>query len=278
MRNPSLFLSHSTSIIHAAVILCAFALLTSCGGGKRESDIRPQITNVTGELSDYFTVVDGSYKLFSDGEKGVIKGMLDYQVKVQLNRTDDSFDFDAVDLESRGYFSLVCDLLDEQGVPMVTADRSGWRTQGVNSEDAAFASLKPGETGWAIFSFLGDIETMDKVKSFQVGSTANMEQAHAAKSISSNEDTSSSMETEEDSPSSSIDCDQFIKEYSAFVESYVKLLAKYKKDPTDMTIVSEYTEAAQKANQMQTHAGDCTDPKYVSELLKLNNKLAQAAL
>jgi hypothetical protein len=166
---------------------------------------------------------------------------------------------------------VVCDLLDEQGVPLVTADREGMRSQGVNSEDAAFASLKPGETGWAIFSFTGDKETMEKVRLLQIGSKANMEQAD-------NSSSSSSSEVTESSSSSSVDCDQFIKDYSDFVDSYVKLLKKYKANPTDASILSEYTEAAQKAAEMQTDASSCTDPKYASKLMELANKIAKAAM
>ena len=253
-------------------ILFASTILTSCGGGgKSETDVKLKSTDVTGELSEYFTAVEGTYKLTTDGEKTGMKGVFNYQVKVQIKRTDKDYDFNAVDLENRGYFMVVCDLLDEQGVPLVTADREGMRSQGVNSEDAAFASLKPGETGWAIFSFTGDKETMEKVKLLQIGSKANMEQAD-------NSSSSSSSEVTEGSSSSSVDCDQFIKDYSDFVDSYVKLLKKYKANPTDASILTEYTEAAQKAAEMQTDASSCTDPKYATKLMELANKIAKAAM
>lgn len=252
------------------VILFASTILTNCGGGKSETDVKLKSTDVTGELSDYFTAVEGTYKLTTDGEKTGMEGIFDYQVKVQIKRTDKDYDFNAVDLENRGYFMVVCDLLDEQGVPLVTADREGMRSQGVNSEDAAFASLKPGETGWAIFSFTGDKETMGKVKLLQIGSKANMEQADNSSSSSSEVTVSGS--------SSSVDCDQFIKDYTAFVDSYIKLLKKYKANPTDASILSEYTEAAQKAAEMQTDASSCSDPKYAAKLMDLANKIAKAAM
>ena len=71
------------------------------------------------------------------------------------------------------------------------------------------------------------------------------------------------------------DCDNFIKEYEAFVNSYIKLNKKYKANPTDVSILSDYTDAAQKAVDMQTQAGDCTDLKYAKKLLELSNKLSQ---
>lgn len=250
-------------------ILFASTILTSCGGGKSETEVKLKSTEVTGELSDYFTAVDGAYKLNTDGEKTGMKGIFDYQVKVQIKRTDKEYDFNAVDLESRGYFMIVCDLLDEQGVPLITADREGMRSQGVNSEDAAFASLKPSETGWAIFSYSADKEIMEKVKLIQIGSKAIMEQA---------DNNSSSSDVTESGSSSSVDCDQFIKDYSDFVDSYVKLLKKYKANPADASLLTEYTEAAQKATEMQTNASNCTDPKYATKLMELANKIAKAAM
>lgn len=76
----------------------------------------------------------------------------------------------------------------------------------------------------------------------------------------------------------SVDCDEFLRDYEAFVDSYIKLLKKYKANPTDPTILNEYTDAAQKALDMQNKAANCSDPKYASKLLELNNKLSQAAL
>jgi hypothetical protein len=259
-------------------IIFASVVLTSCGGGKQaDIEIKSKSTDVKGDLSDYFTVVEGSYKLvqgeeYTDYSNDPPKGVYNYSVKVQIKRTDTEFDFNAVDLESRGYLSLVCDLFDAAGTPVITADREGMRTQGRNSEDKAMVSLKPGESGWAIFAFIGKKEEINKITTLEVCSNVNMDQAESVSS------SSSESENTESSSSSSVDCDQFIKDYSAFVDSYIKLLKKYKANPTDASILSEYTEAAQKAAEMQTDASSCTDPKYATKLMELANKIAKAAM
>jgi hypothetical protein len=259
-------------------IIFASTILTSCGGGKQaDIEIKSKSTDIKGDLSDYFSVVEGSYKLvqgeeFTDFSNDPPKGVYHYSVKVQIKRTDEEFDFNAIDLESRGYLSLVCDLFDAEGTPVITADREGMRTQGRNSEDKAMVSLKPGESGWAIFSFVSKNEEINKTKTLEVCSNVNMESAESVNS------SSSSSENTEESSSSSVDCDQFIKDYSDFVDSYIKLLKKYKANPTDASILSEYTEAAQKAAAMQTDASSCTDPKYASELMELANKMAKAVM
>ena len=83
--------------------------------------------------------------------------------------------------------------------------------------------------------------------------------------------------TEEKSTESNNDCDQFIKDYEEFVDSYIVIIKKMKANPTDMTILSEYTEMAKNAATMQTNAGNCADSKYTDKLTKLGTKMAKAA-
>ena len=84
--------------------------------------------------------------------------------------------------------------------------------------------------------------------------------------------------TEVESTESKTDCDGFIKDYEEFVNSYIAIAKKMKANPSDMTIMSEYTEMASKAATMQTKAGDCSDAKYVDKLAKLATKLATAGM
>lgn len=71
------------------------------------------------------------------------------------------------------------------------------------------------------------------------------------------------------------DCDEFLKDYEAFVNSYIMLIKKYKANPSDITILEEYNEAAQKAIEMENNLSICADTKYASKLLELHNKLAK---
>jgi len=93
-----------------------------------------------------------------------------------------------------------------------------------------------------------------------------------------NSDISSSDDTNNNSAGESVsDCDQFIEDYDAFADSYIKMLKKYKDDPSDASILTEYTEVSQKAIEMQTEAANCTDAKYAAKLTQIAAKLAKAA-
>lgn len=264
-------LNMKSLITICGVMLVALMIFTGCGGGISEIAVDLKTKDVKGDLSEYFKVADGSYKLLRTGKEANIDGKYLYQIKVQVKRTEKKFSFNSVDLAKEDLFKIICSLYDVKEVPVITAALEGFNEQGSNSEDAALAALKPSETGWAIFSFWGDKETMNKVKNIQVGSYLKLGQDE-------NNTATSSGKTENDTTSDKVDCDQFFNDYKAFVNSYIKLLKKYKANPTNPTILNEYTEAAQKATEMQSNASSCTDPKYVSKLIELNNKLAQAAL
>lgn len=77
---------------------------------------------------------------------------------------------------------------------------------------------------------------------------------------------------------SSTDCNKFMKNYEAFINSYINLIKKYKANPTDATILSEYTEALEKVSVMGDKVALCTDTKYAVKLLELQNKLTKAVL
>jgi len=255
------------NVLTLAIII--LALTSSCGGGKKEYSIKPSSTAVKGDLSNYFEVVDGSYKL----EKGAEK-FDQYKIKVQLKRKDGAFDFDAKDLESRGYFRLCTSLLGEGGTPIVLGSTEGMGQGDGNEGRKELIALKTGETGWVEFRFtsLDEKDEMDKVKTFEINSSVNKEEQTSSSSSSSDDKDKSS------STASSGDCDKFLKDYEAFANSYIKVLKKYKANPNDASILSEYTEMAQKETEMQTNISTCTDPKYASKILELNTKIAQAAM
>ena len=89
--------------------------------------------------------------------------------------------------------------------------------------------------------------------------------------------TESSDESTDETVSSSSDCDQFITDYEKFVDSYIAIIKKMKANPSDPSILTEYTEMASESATMQDNAKNCKDPKYVSKLAKLTSKMTSAA-
>lgn len=78
---------------------------------------------------------------------------------------------------------------------------------------------------------------------------------------------------------------QFLKDYEAWVDDYIAIVKKYKDNPTDMSILTDYTNMvsemadwAERADEIELELED-TDAalEYSSELLRIAAKLAEAA-
>ena len=60
----------------------------------------------------------------------------------------------------------------------------------------------------------------------------------------------------------------FLKEYEEFVDEYVVIYKKYKNDPTDMGVLSDYTDMASKATKLSDKAENVKDDIKDSDDLK----------
>lgn len=78
---------------------------------------------------------------------------------------------------------------------------------------------------------------------------------------------------------------QFLKDYEVWVDDYIEIIKKYKVNPTDMSILSDYTKMASKAadwsaraDEIELELKDTQEAlEYSAELLRIAAKLAEAA-
>ncbi|MDY0281901.1 MAG: hypothetical protein RBR35_15230 [Salinivirgaceae bacterium] len=264
------------------VIVATLVLMTSCGGSssKKKSITLPDaptdlkyeaITSIEGPLSKYVEVVPGSY-LF-ELEKKEDRYSLGYSGIMNVK-----FKFiKPIDIKAgSGYNyygpSLIGKALDAQGIPLdfklsinknkdlatylkrgtgeewLTLDVSG---QGIcnNVEDAALQLAK-----------------YEKGKKIRFNSEI-VEEKFESSSSSSNS-----------SSKSSSDCEEFLKGYEKFMNEYIAILKKYKNNPSDMTIMSEYTSLMMKATEWNTKVADCaSDAKFAQKISTIQKKIAKAA-
>ncbi len=100
----------------------------------------------------------------------------------------------------------------------------------------------------------------------------------------SNNDSDSKNATEassEKKSGSSSNCTQIAEDYGKFVDEYIDIIQKYKKDPTNTAYLTEYTSYIQKAqnlsNDMQANKDCSTDMTYLAEISKHIKRMADAA-
>lgn len=72
-------------------------------------------------------------------------------------------------------------------------------------------------------------------------------------------------------------CDEFLTGYENYVDNYIAVLKKYKANPTDATILKDYTKLAGESTEWSTKSAECAgDPKYSAKLTKIMTKLSTA--
>ena len=87
--------------------------------------------------------------------------------------------------------------------------------------------------------------------------------------------------TTEKSSGGSSSCAQIAEDYGKFVDEYIAIIQKYKKDPTNTAYLTEYTSYIQKAqklsNDMQANKDCSADMTYLAEISKHIKRMADAA-
>lgn len=94
-----------------------------------------------------------------------------------------------------------------------------------------------------------------------------------------------SIETENNSLSDDSEWKQFLKDYEAWVDDYIEIINKYKNNPSDMSLLSDYTKMvskmadwSQRADEIELEIKDTSAAmEYSAELLRIAGKLAEAA-
>lgn len=112
----------------------------------------------------------------------------------------------------------------------------------------------------------------------------------ACTSSSENNENSKSQEAASSESNQTVTADdakwkQFIRDYEAWADDYVQLVKKYKDNPTDLSILSEYTKTvsdlatwSEKAKEIELELKDTSAAlEFSTELLRIAEKLTKVA-
>ena len=81
----------------------------------------------------------------------------------------------------------------------------------------------------------------------------------------------------EDDNFSQSKCDKFLIDYEDFMKDYIAVLKKYKTNPTDPSILSDYTKMVQQAAEWEYDENCANDPKFIGKYTEIQMKIANAA-
>jgi cytochrome c556 len=263
-------------IIKSIALTLLIASIYSCSSTPESINVKAKSTKIKGELSSYYQIVDLSYSI-AYNEYGL-------DLKVQLKRTNEAFNFDFDIKEMTNMLSLYCDIYDKEGAPVHLGD--GWYGGIFFDSDKAYniIDLEQGETGWIDFSLKAvDKDKFANLSSFSIRSEVDYERIKqrieylnnkAANNLSGSSSTSSVSKTK----SGNTNWDKVLADYEAYTDKYVKLVKKA--NAGDASAMTEYLDMLEKAQNLQESLENADDEMSMSQLNKFNEiqmKLINAA-
>lgn len=258
------------NLINYGVFLLTSFILMSCGGGKSSTSINVDKVNIVGDSKDNIQVVPGTYEIKKI--KGTFGDELTISIKLKVTNP---FDQSKID-ENTAIGNLSLQVLDEKGSPIdlmfSPSEMSDWDKvksllKGKSGDEVTvvFKSQGLGDTKTAI------AEIMKNGKGIEI-TRADITNPKTAPIIDNSASSSNSV-------SEGGDCEQFLSDYEAFADEYVEFMQKYKSNPTDPEMLSDYADMVKKAGEMDANIQDCkSDAGVLSKLLKIQAKIAKAAV
>lgn len=236
---------------------------------------------IDGPLSDYIQVLPGKY-LF-ELKKNEDKFLLGYEgiMKVKFRFLKP---LDAKVGMGYNYYgpSLKGKALDEQGAPL------NFQLNANTDEDLATYLRRGSGEEWLVLrlSAQGKADSkeeadrmlagFEKGKKIRFNSEIILEE-NRKESSSSRANTETTLDKTTSSASSE-DCDEFLRGYEEFMNEYIAIMKKYKDDPTDISLINEYTEMLSKAGDWSDKTKGCEDdPAFATRFIEIQMKIAKAS-
>lgn len=171
------------------VLFCIFAfisiLLLSCNNNSnKEISIKPKTTEIKGDLSDYFEVVDKEYKI------PIKESSFEQQIAVEIKRKDKDFPFDTDKINPFGtsggeeyHVGFGIEFLGENGpVQINNATEGGLGGPYSDKDVSGLFLLKKSETGYIRWT----VNKTEGIKTFQITSALQKEDGTSLSTTSAN--------------------------------------------------------------------------------------------
>jgi len=236
--------------------------------------LEPASAAITGDLGEYVEVMPGTYTVSASQE---FMASLETHVKFKVKKVLPA----GKDVET-----ISLDVLTADGMPVPGLGKlelAGFRS---SSLDPLRAALKTGagEVVLPLYMSSNSSATLTAMEAHQAdakkfavtGALEEVKRAVAARGASSSAEDESGTTT---SNSDKQDCDKFLTDFEQFVNSYATVAAKFSQNPADMSIMSEYSDMATKAQEMQSSKpGACEgDAAFMKRYLRITAKMTKAA-
>lgn len=275
-------------------------VIMSCSTPAKTEEIKnegvsPTSTSVSGVFATHLKLGEGKFKIVSKGS--YLKLTIPIEVTKQYE-TNERWNQECISYKAEygvertfqdimnEKYKLSLTLLDANNAPFTDAGSfdNGW------SRDLSNALLK-GSSGQVYVEFSNSYLEADSLRqksdlemlmknavTFTVNSTLNFDDTMPGQSSSSenNPQTEGNPIAQTSGASSSGSCQQWLNDYDSWVTKYISFMRKYKKNPADASMLSDYSRLTSEMSKWSKGNSGCNDAASVARMTQIANRMNTA--
>jgi hypothetical protein len=249
-------------------------ILASCGSGENETpsapakpivvvaSLAPDTTEISGPLGEYLRIVDKSYDVEANDQEYYLTLMVE-----AIKPTGP--------INTGGWMcaEMSLTLLNDNGMPI-----SGFTPATLFEGNNELRNILVSGSGQAFLKFKDFEPKADSLiktlaKSFLISGRPLTDHIDPAQ-VSKTETTSlKEEESSSNSSSASSSCEQWLKDYDSWATKYIEFMRKYKKNPADRSMLSDYSRLTSEMTKWANGNSDCDDAASIARMTEIANRL-----
>ncbi len=253
--------------------LCAF-ILASCGSSESKTpsvppkpivvvaSLAPDTYAISGPLGEYLRIVDKSYDVEANDRE------FNLTLTVEVIKPTGP-------INTGGWkcAEMSLTLLNDNGMPIsefspatMFEGNNELRNILVSGSGQAFLKFKDYEPK-------ADSLIKTLAKSFMISGRPLTDHIDPAQVSKTETTTVEEEESSSNSTSASSSCEQWLNDYDSWVTKYIAFMRKYKKNPADMSMLSDYSRLTSEMTKWANGNSDCDDAASIARMTEIANRL-----
>ncbi len=279
-------------MIKNLLFLSICLVIMSCSTPAKTEEIKnegvsPSSSSVSGVFAPHLKLGEGKFKIISKGTYLRLTVPIEVIKRYETNQkweqkaAEDEYDINQVMLFN---YDLTLTLLDSNNSPFTDAGSFDHST----TSEVANALLRG--SGQLYVEFYKSYSEKDSLRQqsdfemlannavkFTVNSSLDFDDSMPGQSPSSD----NNLQTESNSiaqtsAASSSSCQQWLKDYDSWVTNYISFMRKYKKNPADASMLSDYSRLTSEMSKWSKGNSGCNDAASIARITQIANRMNTA--
>jgi hypothetical protein len=224
--------------------------------------LQPQSTEISGELGQYLQIVDKAYEIEGNNKEWSLT------LTVEAIKPTGP-------INTGGWMcaEMSLTLLNDNGMPI-----SGFSPATMFEGNNELRNILVSGSGQAFLKFKDYEPKADSLiktvaKSFMISGRPLTDHIDSAQVSKTETTTVGEEESSSNSTSVASSCEQWLNDYDSWVTKYIAFMRKYKKNPADMSMLSDYSRLTSEMTKWTKGNSDCDDAVSIARMTEIANRM-----